>query len=301
MNWAAAKKLQVLIRRAAWTNWLLRKNNVWWVYGVDGSFRVVQAGDVTAQDLLAGDWTNLAADGTTHAAVLAANAADVPVVAPTNFLMNWANAKKLGMQIRRAAWGNWLFHKNNLWWIYGVDGSFRVVQAGDVTAQDLLAGDWTNLAADGSVPAGLSFPVQVRVDVNAQGTPALAPTNVPDKYVVEKWVGFDTNDPAASGVRFYLASRQIVKLPNVTWGVWVGGGCQFNYYGPYATQWYWRENFVMWRKSALPYVVGAATELATLTVGPVSQCAGMSPTGGGVALAAVMAPVGPNGTSVFIG
>jgi len=212
--------------------------------------------------------------------------------------MNWAEVKKLGLQIRRSAWTNWLVRKNNVWWIYGTDGSFRVAQNGDVTAQDLLAGDWTIQAADSTTPAAFSFPPVVKYPETAVGTPAIAPTNVPATYIVEKWMGFATNDPSATGPFFYLSTRQIIKLPAVTWDVWVGGGCQFNYYGPYLTQFFWRENFTLWRKSAVPYVVGGDFQLPALTVGPVSQCAGVNPN---ETLSASMASVGPNGSSVFIG
>jgi hypothetical protein len=47
-----------------------------------------------------------------------------------------------------------------------------VVSATDVTAEDLLAGDWTNLDATGVVVAAQDPPVRQVVSPTAMGTPA---------------------------------------------------------------------------------------------------------------------------------
>ena len=84
--------------------------------------------------------------------------------------MNFDDAIQLGTPIRRTAWSKYIFRQNGVWLVQGTPS--RVVSATDVTAEDLLAGDWTNLDAAGVVVAAQDPPVRQIVSPNATGTPA---------------------------------------------------------------------------------------------------------------------------------
>lgn len=63
--------------------------------------------------------------------------------------LDWFAARELarkGTAIRRVGWerGTWLYARVGLWWLRLPDLSWRVVTAGDFSAADFRARDWTN-------------------------------------------------------------------------------------------------------------------------------------------------------------